>query len=198
MSSPYEVDFNVDVTILKNEYNKLVTDMKNLYTYVNANMMVADGKDVTLILPKLDSGEVWVQGEEGYYGLNVGDITKNIGEFWIEFEATTEATIEHIEKTKTDAESEIDDKVLQGKTDITASQTEYFKYMDDILRRLQLVDNAFRYFSGNNIMDRDNQVLLYELNGGNIADRTVNTNAARVISGGNVEDRQVPTLEVIE
>ena len=78
ISSDYEVEFEVDINTLKNKYNQLVTDVKNLFKYVQTNMMTADALDVFNVLPKLDADEVWVKTEDGWRGLNIGNLEANI------------------------------------------------------------------------------------------------------------------------
>lgn len=73
ISSEYEVDFNVDINILKDNYNKAVEDIKNLYMYIKNNMMTADALDVSVILPQLNTDEVWVKTENGYKGISLTD-----------------------------------------------------------------------------------------------------------------------------
>ena len=79
ISSDYEVELGeVDVNTLTNKYNQLVEDVKNLFKYVQTNMMTADSLDVFNILPQLDADEVWVKTENGWRGLNIGNLEANI------------------------------------------------------------------------------------------------------------------------
>ena len=60
ISGKYEVSSNPDINILKDEYNTLVDDFKNLWSYVQHQTLVSDTLSMELILPKLKNGETWV------------------------------------------------------------------------------------------------------------------------------------------
>ncbi|MGL5714329.1 MAG: hypothetical protein ACRCX2_15010 [Paraclostridium sp.] len=90
ISSEYNVDFNVDVNILKDRYNDAVEDIKSLYSYIKSNMMIADGQDVTMILPALDNDEVWIKTKDGYRGFAIGNLEANIEDQIKKFQQMTE------------------------------------------------------------------------------------------------------------
>ena len=57
ISGKHEVSSNPDINILKDEYNTLVDDFKNLWSYVQHQTLVSDTLSMELILPKLKNGE---------------------------------------------------------------------------------------------------------------------------------------------
>ena len=60
LSGKYEVNSDPDINILKDKYNTLVDDFKNLWDYVQKQTLVSDTLSMELILPKLENGETWV------------------------------------------------------------------------------------------------------------------------------------------
>lgn len=72
-SSKYETDFNVDINQLKDEYNNLVDDVHALWDYIKKVGIVADDTSIPLILPQLNTDEVWVKTEDGYKGISLTD-----------------------------------------------------------------------------------------------------------------------------
>lgn len=60
LSGKYEVHSDPDINILKDKYNTLVDDFKNLWDYVQKQTLVSDTLSMELILPKLENGETWV------------------------------------------------------------------------------------------------------------------------------------------
>ena len=60
ISGKYEVSSDPDINILKDKYNTLVDDFKNLWSYVQHQTLVSDTLSMELILPKLKNGETWV------------------------------------------------------------------------------------------------------------------------------------------
>lgn len=72
-SSKYETDFNVDINQLKDEYNNLVDDVHALWDYIKKVGIVTDDTSMPLILPQLNTDEVWVKTEDGYKGISLTD-----------------------------------------------------------------------------------------------------------------------------
>ena len=60
LSGKYEVSSDPDINILKDKYNALVDDFKNLWDYIQKQTLVSDTLSMELILPKLENGETWV------------------------------------------------------------------------------------------------------------------------------------------
>lgn len=80
-SSKYEVDFEVDINRLTTSYNELVDDVHTLWDYIKKTGMISDDTTMDLILPQLNTDEVWVKSEDGYKGIpldNVEDSVKDI------------------------------------------------------------------------------------------------------------------------
>ncbi|MGL5714945.1 MAG: hypothetical protein ACRCX2_18155, partial [Paraclostridium sp.] len=176
MSSEYQVDFGVDVNVLKDRYNELVDDVKSLFKYVQTNMMAADGLDVELILPQLDNGEVWMRTETGYRGFNVGEIDKNIQDFWVEFNAKTQEVLENI--------SNQGDKQVERIND-TASEVDNRLQM--IWRMYSILTGSQRYLSGNVLTLRDPSKLEKSIDGGSLANRV--GEPKRIYVGGELSNR---------
>lgn len=116
ISSDYEVDFNVDINILKDRYNELVEDVKNLYSYVKSNLMIADGEDVEMVLPQLNNDEVWVKTEGGYKGVTLtdaeGTIKDNIDKYTSLKKIDLDNYIENPLKPRLDAYTKIKEQEL--------------------------------------------------------------------------------------
>lgn len=72
-SSRYEAEFNVDINKLNSNYNQLVDDVHTLWEYVKKVGMIADDTTIPLILPQLNTDEVWVKTEDGYKGISLTD-----------------------------------------------------------------------------------------------------------------------------
>ena len=60
LSGKYEVNSDPDINILKEKYNTLVDDFKNLWDYVQKQTLVSDTLSMELILPRLEEGETWI------------------------------------------------------------------------------------------------------------------------------------------
>lgn len=73
VSSRYETDFNVDTNQLKDNYNKLVDDVHVIWDYIKKVGMIADDTTIPLILPQLNTDEIWVKTEDGYKGVPLVD-----------------------------------------------------------------------------------------------------------------------------
>lgn len=95
-ASKYDTQWNVDINTLKDKYNQLLDVTFNVWEYIRKIGFVADDTDMQIILPQLNTGEVWVKTDAGWRGLNVGDIESNINAFWIEFNKKTQEILEQI------------------------------------------------------------------------------------------------------
>lgn len=176
ISSEYEVDFNVDINVLKDNYNKAVKDIKNIYDYVKVNMMLSDATDVSIVLPKLDIDEVWVRTEEGYRGLNIGSIETIVADSVIELTNLTN-----------DSKTEL---VVEGDTQTTRVRNEASSIdnsLDRMWKMYSIVTGTNRYLAGNNLASRDILMLERETNGGNLATRV--GEPAKVYYGGDLSLR---------
>ena len=60
ISSEYDTNSEPDINILKDKYNMLVQDFKQLWDYIQKQTLVSDTLSMELILPKLENGETWV------------------------------------------------------------------------------------------------------------------------------------------
>lgn len=79
-SSKYESDFEIDINRLASSYNEAVDDLHNLWGYIRNIGMVADDTTIDLILPQLDTNEVWVKTEDGYKGVPLDDVEQSVKE----------------------------------------------------------------------------------------------------------------------
>lgn len=189
ISSEYEVDFNVDINILKNRYNEAVEDIKKIYAYVKSNIMIADGQDVTMILPSLGKNEVWVKTDDGYRGFDIGDLEQNIADQIKRFEKMVADSLVALD----DKGNEIESNILnQGDTQvgrIDAQANQVNDNLDIMWRMYSITTGSNRYLSGNNLANRDNTKLDREVIGGDITQRS--GQPRKVYYGGNVADRAI-------
>lgn len=79
-SSKYESDFEIDINRLASSYNEAIDDLHNLWSYIRNIGMVADDTTIDLILPQLDTNEVWVKTEDGYKGVPLDDVEQSVKE----------------------------------------------------------------------------------------------------------------------
>ena len=77
-SSKYETDFEVDINRLLSSYNEAVEDLHELWAYIKTVGMISDDTTIDLILPQLDTNEVWVKTEDGYKGVSLVDVEQSI------------------------------------------------------------------------------------------------------------------------
>lgn len=109
-SSKYETDFNVDINQLKDEYNHLVDDVHALWDYVKRVGMVSDDTTIPLILPQLDTNELWIKTEDGYQGISLTDaegVLKGvITEYTNEMKSLLDQYVENPLKPRLDAHVE--------------------------------------------------------------------------------------------
>lgn len=120
ISSSYDIEFNVDINILKDKYNQLVTDVQNLFKYAKKNLMIADALDVDVVLPQLDVDEVWVRTENGYRGVSLTDaegiIKSKIEEYTKLMEERLNKYVDETNKPELDAYTKRKETELDGHT----------------------------------------------------------------------------------
>lgn len=197
ISSRYDVDFNVDANILKDRYNELVADVKAIFAHVQRMGLVSDGNDVSIVMPELGLGEVWMRTETGYKGFNVSDIEANIRDFWIEFNQKTTEILKEIElagNKQVDRVEEHGDKKLE-EMDLKAVEVD--GKLDLIWRMYSVITGSNRYLSGGNLVDRNIDKVERDVNGGNIVGRTPDNNR-KVYFGGNIADRAIIVPKTID
>lgn len=136
ISSDYDVEFNVDINILKDKYNQLVEDVKNIFKYVKTSNMIADGLDVDVVLPQLDTDEVWVKTENGYRGFNIGSLEANIQSMINQFKALVESSKVELGKEKDklilEIKGQFDKEIEAGKQAITQKSNEEVGVLTDL------------------------------------------------------------------
>ncbi|MGL5313720.1 MAG: hypothetical protein ACRC92_10770, partial [Peptostreptococcaceae bacterium] len=178
LSSTYDVDFNVDITTLKDRYNEAVADIKAIFGYVEKNMFTADGLDVSVVLPQLNTGEVWMKVDGGYRGFNVGDIESNIKEFWIQFEKVTKETFLAITAA---GNTQVD------RINATASPIDSKLQM--IWRMYSILTGSQRYLSGGVLEHRDVNNIEKIVDGGVLSQRV--GEPKRIYNGGTLSNRNI-------
>ena len=189
ISSEYQVDFGVDVNVLKDRYNELVDDVKALFKYVQTNMMTADGLDVELILPELSTGEVWMRTDTGYKGFNVSDIEENIKDFWSRFDELTKQVLDEIKKQ---GDLQNDRVIAQGDTQIGRvdnAMLEIDNRLQMIWRMYSILTGSQRYLSGNVVTLRDLNNIEKTVDGGRLSDRV--GDPKRIYTGGAISNRTI-------
>ncbi len=147
VSSRYETDFNVDTNQLKDNYNKLVDDVHVIWDYIKKVVMIADDTTIPLILPQLDTDEIWVKTEDGYKGVSLtdaeGEIQKVIEEYTKLMEQRLDAYVEDPLKPRLDTyvndvkKPELDQHVE------TVNKPELDNYTSKLEQQLQdMIDQA--------------------------------------------------------
>lgn len=128
-SSKYETDFNVDINQLKDEYNHLVDDVHALWDYVKKVGIVADDNTIPLILPQLDTNELWIKTDDGYKGITLTDAE---GEIKKVIDAYTTEKIEEIsnhvnsKKKELDAYEKLKENEIQSYTSVKKNEIEQY------------------------------------------------------------------------
>lgn len=189
LSSTYDVDFNVDITTLKDRYNEAVADIKAIYGYVEKNMFTADGLDVSVVLPQLNTGEVWMKVDGGYKGFSVGDIELNIKDFWIEFNEKTAEILKEIELDGNAQVDRVEDAGDQKLEDLDNKAIEVDNKLELIWRMYSVITGTNRYLSGGQLSDRNPSRLERDVDGGLITARTGDPD--RIYNGGSISDRAI-------
>lgn len=206
-SSTYDPEFGTDVNILKDRYNELAEDVKELFAYVKKNMMVADGEEIDTILPQLDENEVWVRTKTGYRGFSIGDLEANIKAQIERFQQLVKEALVQIDKKKEQVVAELDKVAEQNITQMDEKVKEVGVIVQDGINKIgesiTVVDGKFdliwrmysviigsnRYLSGNNISLRKEQNLERVVDSGKIKDRT--GEPRKTYTGGKIGDRGI-------
>ncbi|MGL5057727.1 MAG: hypothetical protein ACRC6A_10230, partial [Fusobacteriaceae bacterium] len=196
LSSEYQVDFNVDINIVKDRYNELVKDVKEIFNYVKTNMITSDGLDVSIVLPQLDLGEVWMRTEEGYKGFNVSDIEANIASFREEFARITKEALDQVQaegNKQTDIVTDIG-KVQVDRINATASTVD--NRLEAVWRMYSILTGSQRYLSGNVLTQRNVIGIEKTVDGGKLSERV--GEPKRLYTGNSIADRALPRLNVLD
>lgn len=199
-STQYNVDFNVDINILKDNYNKLVTDTHELWEYIKKKGFVSDQEDFDVILPQLDEGEVWVKTAEGYRGFQIGKLEEEIQKLVKTITDTTTDALQQLEDGKNSALLAIQNKgdfennrvETQGNTQsnrLNNIDSQVSTKLDMMQRMMAVVVGANRWLDGGNIATRDVNDIERTADGGNIANRV--GEPRRIYDGGNIAERIV-------
>lgn len=128
-SSKYETDFNPDINQLVTHYNDVVYDIQNLWEYVRNLGVVADDTTIPLILPQLDTNELWIKTDDGYKGISLTDAE---GEIKKVIEAYTAEKIEEIsnyvnsQKEELDAYEKLKESEIELYTSIKKNEIEQY------------------------------------------------------------------------
>ena len=114
-SSKYEIDFEIDINRLTTSYNELVDDVHILWDYIKKTGMISDDITMDLILPQLNTDEMWVKSKDGYIAYPLTDVEKSIKEIIDKYsqqkieeikKATTAHADKEIERIKQEAKKE--------------------------------------------------------------------------------------------
>lgn len=206
-ASTYETDYDVDINTLKNKYNQLVSDSQFLWDYVRNLGFVADESGFNVILPQLNTGEVWMKAEDGWKGFNVSDIESNITDFWNRFDTAVKEAIDTITAARDQAVGQINstgntqnDRVTStGNTQvdrISSASSNVDNRLQLIWRMYSVLTGSQRYLSGNVLLYRDITKLEKTVDGGNIASRS--GNPKRIYDGGNLSNRTIKAPLVVD
>lgn len=146
-SSKYETDFNVDINQLKDEYNHLVDDVHALWDYVKRVGMVSDDTTIPLILPQLDTNELWIKTEDGYQGISLTDaegVLKGvITEYTNEMKSLLDQYVENPLKPRLDAHVEEVNKPELDRYVEEINKPDLDEYTQMLEERLQImIDQA--------------------------------------------------------
>lgn len=169
ISSKYEVDFNVDINVLTQNYNKVVDDVKNIFAYIKKTNMIADGLDVSVVLPQLDTNEVWVKTEDGYKGLNITSLEENIQGFFKDFYKLREELFKELDNTRNSYIAEIEEYGNMKKDEIQsvldsaiegAQAVLFIKGDNGFVYNLGIDDNGFLFSRKTNSQDNPSELII--------------------------------------
>ena len=126
LSGKYEVHSDPDINILKDKYNTLVDDFKNLWDYVQKQTLVSDTLSMELILPKLENGETWVYKDNEMKAIILYDaieeLKKSVEDIKTDFMNQLNTLINNfntnINSLITNFRIEIENKISIGKAEI--------------------------------------------------------------------------------
>ena len=126
LSGKYEVNSDPDINILKDKYNTLVDDFKNLWDYVQKQTLVSDTLSMELILPKLENGETWVYKDNEMKAIILYDaieeLKKSVEDIKTDFMNQLNTLINNfntnINSLITNFRIEIENKISIGKAEI--------------------------------------------------------------------------------
>ena len=126
LSGKYEVHSDPDINILKDKYNTLVDDFKNLWDYVQKQTLVSDTLSMELILPKLENGETWVYKDNEMKATFLYDaieeLKKSVEDVKTDFMNQLNTLINNfntsVNSLITNFRTEIENKISTGKAEI--------------------------------------------------------------------------------
>ena len=126
LSGKYEVSSDPDINILKDKYNALVDDFKNLWDYVQKQTLVSDTLSMELILPKLENGETWVYKDNEMKAIILYDAIEELKksveqvrqDTLNELQAKINGFNTHINNLMSDFRTEITNAVNTGKAEL--------------------------------------------------------------------------------
>ena len=136
-SSKYETDFNVDINRLASSYNQVVDDLHVLWEYVRDTGMISDDTAIDLILPQLNTDEIWVKTDDGYKGVSLTDAE---GEIKKVIEKYTSEMIGKIDKA---SQNIFDKEVETGKQEITDHTTSEMNRITDVVDNI--MEQQYKY-----------------------------------------------------
>ncbi len=144
-SSKYQTDFEVDINKLTESYNKLVDDVHVLWEYVKKTAMVADDTTIDLILPQLNTDEVWIKTDDGYKGISITDaeeqtkdlVTQYTEELKKDIVALKNTSMTEIQEATSNSIQEIAEsfnaEVEKGKQEIAVKSNEEVGIITDLV-----------------------------------------------------------------
>lgn len=182
-SSKYEPLHKADIETLKNNYNELVDNFKELFNYVKKTVMIADGQDFSIVLPTLEEGEVWVKTQDGWKGFQVGKLEASIQELMRRITESVNKALEDIKNSKENA-------LLSIQNNGNAQDTRIEKQGDTQSTRLNSIDSSVS--SKLALMERMMSIVVGAnrwLDGGDITKRTADSLPERIADGGDITKR---------
>jgi hypothetical protein len=122
----YDPTFDVDIEVLKDNYNKLVEDSKNIWEILKKQVFVADSLDENKILPALQEGEIWVKTSDGWKGITVVDFQKQISDALLALNSYTTLKENQLDNFEKDMELELGNHVE------TVNKVELNRYVEEV------------------------------------------------------------------
>ncbi|MGL5594111.1 MAG: hypothetical protein ACRDDH_09270 [Cetobacterium sp.] len=206
-SSRYETEYDVDINTLKNKFNLLVDDTLNMWEHLRKNGMISDVEGFDIILPELDTDEVWVKTATGFRGFSIGSLEDNIKGLIEEFKQMADSYLAELNKVGqqwvtdvTNTGSSQNDIVLnQGSFQvnrINEASADIDNRLQMIWRMYSILTGSQRFLSGGVLTLRDLTKIEKDVNGGSIGSRT--GEARRYYDGGSVANRTIKVPMVMD
>lgn len=154
-STTYITDFNPDIKVLVDRYNILVNTVSQLWEYTKRQAIVGDSMEMHLVLPKLNSDELWICKGDHYEAISLVSVNDELRKLIDQYAEMYKVQLE--QKTNEQKEK------LNQYTNEQKQLLEIYKNekIGELLRQLTDLKNQFNTYvlSKQNEMDRYKEML---------------------------------------